>query len=583
MRLSHLLLTASLCSGGPLANASGQEGQAVDTSRAQLLDHQRLRLAMTRLASEHAELVTRLELGTSREGLKIDALRIAAGELGRGRPGILVVANIDGPRVYTSGVALELARMLARRYGEDERVTELLDGATIYVVPRANPDSAEWRFRRPLQEVEASGRGFDNDRDGRSGENGPADVNGDGYVSVMRVPDPEGEWIADPTAERALKKADSQKGERGKWRLEREARDTDGDEKVAEDPARDVVVNRNFAAQWQEHEPSAGLFPTDEPEVRALCEFVMGRADIQLVLVYGEQDNLVKAPESVADDAPTRMRVPQVGVRESDAKLLAEIGRRYVRITGNEAQGSGDGAGSFQTWCYDHRGLTTLSLALWSVPIDTERDEEQDEDEEDTDEQADEAEREEAQAEEPPEPSDDAKRLAWADENAAENFHLGWTPFNHPELGPVEIGGFRPYALIEPVDDERVRIADQQFEFLLSLGELLARVELVDARARDLGGGLLRVRATLENPALLPLFTTWGRRTRTARPAKVRLILPAGAQLLAGEQRVLVSELAGMGGRRELEWLVQGVTADKIGIEVETEHAGSARAIPEVK
>ncbi len=87
----------------------------------------------------------------------------------------------------------------------------------------------------------------------------------------------------------------------------------------------------------------------------------------------------------------------------------------------------------------------------------------------------------------------------------------------------------------------------------------------------------------LENDSLLPLVTTWGQRTRTTRPAKVLLRIPEQAELLAGSRQQLVSNLAGAGGRRELEWLVRGVTASSIGISVETDHAGSARAIPEVK
>jgi len=108
-------------------------------------------------------------------------------------------------------------------------------------------------------------------------------------------------------------------------------------------------------------------------------------------------------------------------------------------------------------------------------------------------------------------------------------------------------------------------------------------VRITEAEAKELGGGLIEVTASLENDSLLPLFTRSGRRARTQRPARVLLELPDGATMLAGSKQTLVSELDGSGGRREFRWLVQGVAASAISISVSTIHAGSASVTPEVK
>lgn len=577
---SLLLLPLILGAAGPETQDS-----AGATGRAPVLDHKKLRQAMTRLASEHASLVSVLGVAWSRgedgESRRIEALRLAAGELSEGRPAILVVANLDGPLVYTSGVAFGLARELATRYASDERVRALLDTTTVYVVPRANPDAAEARFRSPLQETRASGRGVDEDRDGLSGEDPPEDVDGDGNVTWMRVPDPEGTWVVDPTEPRVLVEAKRAEGERGTWKLVREGRDADADGETAEDPLLAADVNRNFAAGFEEHAARAGLYPTAEPEARGLCEFVMAHPDVQLVLVYGELDNLSQAPESVDDDAPDSGRLPPSGLRKSDAELIAELGRRYRAVVGSTPAGSGDDAGTFQRWCYEHRGLVTLSARLFEVPAGD------DEGEGEGEEQPGEAQRAETQpaAAQPaePRPSDDALRLRWLEANGVTGAHLGWRAFDHPDLGPVEIGGFRPYALVEPPAADRERMVGEQADFVLSLGEVLARIALVDVTAEDLSGGLLDVRATVTNDALLPLRTRWGHRTETTRPAKVLLRLPPGAELLAGERQILIGELAGLGGRRELTWLVRGAEAGTIGVSAESDHAGSVQATPEVK
>lgn len=600
MRIAPLLLLP-LVLGGP---GRAQEGNG---SVAPLLEHQKLRQAMTRLASEHADLVSVLAVGWSRGQRRLEALRLAAGELAEGRPAILVVANLDGPLVYTSGVALEVARRLAQGYAQDERVQALLDTTTVYVIPRGHHDAAEARFARPLAEVRATGAGVDDDRDGRAAEDGPSDVNGDGFVSVMRVPDPEGTWVSDPTDPRVLVEAERAKGERGRWKLVPEGRDSDGDGEVAEDPAADAEVNRNFGAGFEEHVARAGRFATDEPETRGLVEFVLGREDIQLVLVYGELDNLVQAPDSVDDEARDDLRIPPPGLRESDAILVTELGRRYREATGSEVQGSGDDAGTFQRWCYEHRGILTLSARLFQVPAEALPDDEQDsgegsgEDEQGTAGDDDRGGQERPDVESggqeqepggdepdqpppaPPEPSDDALRLAWLAAHGVTDAHLGWTAFQHPELGPLEIGGFRPYALLEPPDDERAGIVDGQVEFLLGLGEVLARVTLEDVTLLDLGAGLLELKASVVNDGLLPLITRWGERTRTTRPAKVLLRLPENARILAGERQTLVDDLPGLGGRHELTWLVHGADPAAIGISVDTDNAGTAQAQPEVK
>src|SRR5262249_12838512 len=157
----------------------------------------------------------------SRGGRSLDALRLAgAGAAGdKARPAILLVANLDGARVYSSAVALQHARALAEGYASDAKVKALLDSTTVFIVPRANPDAAEARFATPRYEQHASGPGVDDDRDGRMGEDPPADVNGDGVVAWIRVKDADGEWKEDPTDARALVKADRVKGERGVYKL----------------------------------------------------------------------------------------------------------------------------------------------------------------------------------------------------------------------------------------------------------------------------------------------------------------------------------------------------------------------------
>lgn len=551
---------------------------------APLLDHRSLELAIARVAAEHPALATVVPVGTSRAGRSIQALRLARGELGSGRPAILLVANVDGPLAWTSGVALENARWLAANAQADERVRAFLDTTTLYVIPRANPDAAEARFASPLREERASGPGVDDDRDGRAGEDPPADVDGDGVIAWMRVLDARGEWIEDALDPRVLVKADAKKGQAGKWKLHVESRDADRDETPGEDRELDTDVNRNFPQGWIEHGASSGAFATDEPEARALCEFVLRHRDIALVMTYGELDNLAERPK-VKDDAGRRSAQPLDGVPALEADVLAEIGKRYKEIAKGSTKTDAKDAGTFQAWVQAQRGLWTLNLALWSMPLDessSKKDGDAPADKEKDKDAASERPKDKKKGDEPA-LSDDGKRLRWIEAQGESARFLPWKPFEHPELGAVEIGGFAPYAKLEPLAKVRAEIAETHARFLVAVGELLPRVKLVDVRAIDLRGGLWRVEATVANDALLPVQSPTGRRTDAVRPARVRLVLEKGARLVGGLPEELVEDLGGSGARREHTWLVAASSPASIQVEVDTDHAGVVRATPEVK
>jgi len=591
----------------PLVFAGGSAGAPAgrqESARAPLLENREVQVAMARLASEHKDLVSVIPVGKlpSRAGNRIEALRIASGALAPGRPAILLVAGLDGPRVWTSGLALDHARHLAEEYASDPATKKLLDTTTIYILPRANPDAAGARFETPLQAAEATGTGVDDDRDGRQGEDPPADVDGDGKITWMRIPDPDGEWIADPADPRATIKAERKKGQRGVFKLVPEGRDADKDEKASEDAELDAILNRNFPHGWKEHAPESGLFATDEPEARDLCDFVLEHRDVALVLTYGALDDFAEKPKTKKDDAPSVKRLPPEGVPESDAALLEELGRRYKKVAKSHAKSEGDDHGTFQAWCRYQRGLWCVNLELWSIPAEEGKakpeekgpaDEPQDKLAEKTqgkveDKAQDKVEGmpqvKEEKKEDAPSPSDEAKRLRWVDEKNEGSRFVPWKKMKHPDLGvEVEIGGWAPYATIEPPPAERDEIAAGELLFLRELGDLLPRVRIADCTAKELGGGVWEIEAALENDALLPLSSVAGRLSESVRPARVSIALPKDARLLAGDRETLVGELPGSGGRRKLRWLAQGAQPAAIAVEADTDNAGTARAVPEVK
>ena len=592
------LLSVYFAVASLISQAASTAQDALAPRQPELLDNAQLAARLKSLAQSKPEVATLLPLGFSRRRQELFALRLAKGEPAKGQPAILLVANIDGSQVFSSAVTLAHAEALVAGFASDERMRTFLSNTTLYVLARANPDAAAARFAKPLFEAEATGTDVDNDRDRRTGEDPPSDVDGDGVIAWMRWKDPEGEWIADPADARAMLRADAKKGQRGEYKLAVEGRDLDHDEAASEDSSLDAVLNQNFPYEWQEHAPSAGRFPMDEPEARAIAEFILQHKDIALVVTYGTLDTLVEKTKSVADNAPAQKRIPPAGWLESDAGLLAELSKRYGELTGNKTKGRGSENGSFQSWAYQHRGLWSLAIPLWDMPTEVKKKEG---DAAASDKPAPGGEAKEpakesaALADKPaeksadkspkkdePKLSDDVLRLKWLDSAGESARFLPWKSFTHPEFGQVEIGGLAPFARSEPPQAEWAAMAKKELDFLLSLGADLPRVSIGELTAVRLSAGLIEVKAALINDALLPVYNKANARADTTRPLRAKLVLPEGAKLLAGTQQTLIRDLGGK-ARRELRWLVLCDQPTQIGLKVDSDHAGEATAMVEVK
>lgn len=579
--------------------------------------HQRIE---TLTAQNHVE---RILLGESLQGRAIEALRFSAGDPASNQPSILVVGNVTGDRLVGTELALRLADQLAE---SNDANTALMNQVTIYIVPSANPDAAALRFQTPLFESTATGMGRDVDRDGLIGEDPPVDVNGDGMITWMRVPDVEGEYIADPFDARLTVKADGKHGERGMWKLLREGLDQDGDDEIAEDQARDTELNRNFPAGYTPHTASGGLYGGSEPEARALMDFVLMHPELALIVTLDAQDTLASPPETGRSTG----RIPNGKVMDDDAALLAEIGRRFMKTAKDAPKADSLIAGSFQRWAYEQRGVLTIDSAIWELPKGAPK-ADKDKADDDTAPEAPvggkvaaaltelgyvgddevlevieveeiELEEIEVDVQEVPDTnatdledvtekdskpdtwrkaSEDVERLKWVDETGEAWRFVDWQPFEHPTLGPVEIGGWAPYALVEPRAKDLDALTDRHMQLLTSLGALMPSVTVTQFEATLLGKNLWRVEARLENPGFLPVVTGAANRARTATRTRVVLHLPDNAEIVVGQAMQFVNRLDGLGqsGRdSELEWLVHARDINALRLTVTSHNAGNAEA-----
>jgi hypothetical protein len=268
---------------------------------------------------EHPQEVKLLVIGQSAGGRALYVARIAApgGVEPDRRPAVFVGANLAGYHNAGTEAALDLIRaLLAAPAGSP--AAKLLGSRSFYVAPALNPDAQDALFGKPRGRRGGDALEVDHDRDGLESEDPADDLDGNGVITAMRIPDPTGNWLADATDPRVLVKADAMEQRPGAYRLETEGRDDDGDGEYNEDGADGVWPDRNFPHAFPYSTPEAGPWSSYAPESKALMDFLLGRRNVALAVVYGPANNLLAAPQSLGgggDLGTQKFQVPSQAAR----------------------------------------------------------------------------------------------------------------------------------------------------------------------------------------------------------------------------------------------------------------------------
>ncbi|MBL8047740.1 MAG: carboxypeptidase [Chthonomonas sp.] len=486
-------------------------------------------------AAEYPALIELTSIGNSFEGRDIWLVTVTNSATGAAdsKPAFWCDGNIHASEVSASTAVLYLINKLVTGFGKDETITRALDSRAFYLVPRLGPDGAEWALADKPKIVRSSTRPYPyNEEDPYGLER--EDVDGDGRVLNMRVPDPNGAWVIDETEPRLLRRR--KPGEVGKqfYRVMPEGlfQNFDGITMRGRKIQQGLDMNRNFPSAWrtESEQYGAGPFPTSEPEIRAAVQAICDRPNICGAVTFHTFSGVhLRPPSRFADD----------DMPAEDLWIYKEFGKVGEEMTGYPAISNYHEfkyhpkeviTGVFDDWALEHRGIIAWTTELWSPQrqagitdykyIDWFRDH-------------------------PFE--DDIKMLKWSDEKLDGNGYIDWYAFEHPQLGQIELGGWDPhYAFRNPppkyLEAEVAPHADWVIWQALASPKLEWRDTLVD----DLGGSW-RIRAAFMNTGYLPSFVT-----ETGRKKKVT--------------RGVVGEIS-KPGRTDLGWLASG-DVRKVGPEL---------------
>jgi len=171
----------------------------------------------------------------------------------------------------------------------------------------------------------------------------------------------------------------------------------------------------------------------------------------------------------------------------------------------------------------------------------------------------------------------DLRLLQWMDSEKIDGF-VSWTPFKHPTLGDVEIGGFRPYVTVNPPAAKIADLGAGHAKFVVYLTSLFPKVKVARAEATALGGGIYRIKADVENTGYLPTALAQGLVARSVKPVMVQLGVPPETIITGSEKTSLIPALAGSGTRQSFEWVIKGKPGSSITVKAVSQKGGTDSA-----
>jgi murein tripeptide amidase MpaA len=519
---------------------------------------------LAQFATEFPSLALLESVGTSHEGRDIPALTVTNVETGDAlsKPALYIDANIHGSEVTACTSCLYIAWRLLSGYGDDPAITNMLDTTAFYLIPMVSPDGVEHCLSTPGT-VRSGTRLYPNE-DEREGLY-PDDIDGDGRILQMRVEDPSGGWKVSAQDDRLMLPREFRDSDGPFYRVYAEGmiREFDGVEIRGAASKHGLDFNRNFPSNWrvESQQGGAGDWPFSEPETRAVAEFVKARPNIGgMHSFHTGFEAIIRVPCSESDD----------DIPGEDVARILDIGNYGKERTGyalfsyNELyRNIYEAYGDFATWAYHHLGLIYYCDELWDMrargnpdPMDVNRMEKE----------RDHAGLERMQLD----------MLRWADETLEDDGFVRWAPFEHPQLGTVEIGGWRPLLRNNAPPECLEETCRNIHDFTFAHAAALPRVSATVHEAQSLGGGVWRVSVAVVNGGYLPTNIT--RRAidlGVAKPVTATIALPQDAEIVTGAEKRELGHLAGYGGRKKAEWIVRLGDSGVCDVHIHSDKGGS--------
>jgi len=458
-------------------------------------DHAELTKALKALEKANPQLMKVISLGKSHQGRDIWAVIVNNPKTGpaKHKPGFYIDGNIHGNEIQGTEVALYAIWYLLNNYGKTEYITRLLDEKAFYSIPTMNPDSRDY-FVNKAESHRTGLVPLDDDRDGVADEDGPEDLDGDGFITQMRKQDPDGNYKAHPDDPRVLIRV--RPGEKGEYTLlGREGIDNDGDGRINEDGLGGYDMNRNYGFNWQPNyvQRGAGPYPFSFPETIATRDFLLAHPNIMGAQNFHNTGGmLLRGPGAKnMGEYPVADRKIYDHIGKKGEKIIP--GYRYF-IVYKDLYTVYGGSVDF---LYSALGIYTFSNELdmsptFSFPTRGERDEQGEEDEE--------LERMRSLARR-------LNEMTYHDLVLLGEQFSDWTPYKHPLYGDIEIGGVKLYGTRVPPLFQLPDTCHRNAAFCFYHADQLPHLTFNKVEVNKLDKDFYQIDVTIENTRVTPTIS----------------------------------------------------------------------------
>ncbi len=466
------------------------------------VDHDEMTEMMELMAETWPEFLTLSSMGKSYGGRDLWVMTINNPDTGpvMSKAGMFIEANIHGNEIQGGEICLYTIWYLMEYYDRNPEIKRLVDEKVFYIAPSVNPDGRDYFLDETGSGARTGHVPVDSDGDGLFDEDGPDDLDGDGTIEQIRKYVPgEGTHRLHPDDPRILEAVAP--WEKGDWvLLGSEGLDNDGDGRVNEDPPGGYDPNRNYGADWQPQYIQGGSmdYPFRLPESRATENFLAAHPNIAGSQSYHNTGGMILRPPGAAwyGDFPA-----------SDIRVYDEIGENGERILPwyNYIilwRGLYTVHGGSIDWFSDGHGAVSYSNELWNggkyfqSPLLSEQ-----------------------QAENPRSMIYGQRSRFFFDDflEFGENFN-DWEPFDHPEYGEVEMGGWgKFFGRINP-RFMSMEAFHRNMAFTLYHADEMPIMAMGDTRVESMGNGLYKVQVDITNKRLIPSITARAMNHRVVRP-----------------------------------------------------------------
>lgn len=451
------------------------------------------------------------------------------------KPGYWIDGNTHAIEISGSQASLHTIDYLLKNFNKNKEIKELLNTTTFYIVPRISPDGVEHIFNTG-EWVRSTNKFYFNEV-----SNGllPQDINGDGQVLTMRIKDPNGRWKVSKKDPRILIKRlpDEFDSNETFYRLLPEGiiNNWDGNtQRIIDHYGLDF--NRQYPANWTPEgvQKGAGAYPLSEIETRSITEAIIARPNISGVQSYHTFSGVILRPFSSKsdDDLPDldRFMYKAIGKRGEDLTDYPCVSIHHD-FRYHPKQNIG---GAFLDWAYEHQGLLTFCTEIWSIAnkvgikidknkhIETIMNGFSNE--------------------------DNFKFIKWCDNNLKKgSFFSDWKEFNHPQLGVIEIGGWKIDRVItNPPEQFLKEEVHKNMLFTLSCAKSLPRIEIKQNTVEEIGDGIYKIEVIIANVGYMPTYgTVKAKEIKSTTPPQLRLELGKNLNLIEGKLESNINHLEG--------------------------------------